>query len=185
MEPTLPDAHRLSLLLESTGEGMFGVDLAGRRTFINRAACEMLGWRTDEVLGRNMHELIHHTHADGRHYPECDCPIFNAFRRGLPCRIDGEVVWRADGSPFPVEYSSHPVVERGEVRGAVVTLVDISARKQAEELLRKSRDELEERVAERTLALRELANHLEAVRETERSASRGRSTTSWVRCWWR
>lgn len=60
------------------------------------------------VLGCNMHELIHHSHADGRHDPECEGPIFNAFRRGLPCRIDHEVLWRADGSAFPAEYSSHP-----------------------------------------------------------------------------
>ena len=158
----------LSLLLESTGEGVFGIDMDGRCTFVNRAAGETLGWRTDQVLGRNMHELIHHSHADGRHYPACDCPIFNAFRQGLPCRIDDEVLWRADGTSFPAEYSSHPVLEGGRVRGAVVTFIDISERKRAEELLRKSRDELELRVAERTAQLRELANHLEAMRETER-----------------
>ena len=160
--------RRLALLLESTGEGIFGIDMAGACTFVNRAACEALGWRTDEVLGRNMHELIHHSHADGRHYPECDCPIFNAFRRGMPCRIDGEVLWRSDGSAFPAEYSSHPVIEHGQVQGAVVSFVDISARKRAEELLRASHDELERRVAERTEQLRELARHLEAMRETER-----------------
>ena len=161
-------AERLTLLLESTGEGIFGIDMAGQCTFVNRAAAQMLGRRTEEVLGRNMHALMHHTHADGRHYPECDCPIFRAFRQGLPCRIDGEVLWRADGSCFPAEYSSHPIMENGEVRGAVATFVDITERKRAEELLRKSHDELEARVAERTRELRDLANHLEAVRETER-----------------
>jgi PAS domain S-box-containing protein len=161
-------AERLTLLLESTGEGIFGIDMAGQCTFVNRAAAQMLGRRTEEVLGRNMHALMHHTHADGRHYPECDCPIFRAFRQGLPCRIDGEVLWRADGSCFPAEYSSHPIIENGEVRGAVATFVDITERKRAEELLRKSHDELEQRVAERTRELRDLANHLEAVRETER-----------------
>ena len=104
---TALSTDRLTLLLESTGEGMFGIDMEGRCTFINRAAALTLGWRTEEVLGRNMHSLIHHTHADGRHYPECDCPIFNAFRRGLPCRIDDEVLWRADGSSFPAEYSNN------------------------------------------------------------------------------
>jgi PAS domain S-box-containing protein len=160
--------RRLALLLESTGEGIFGIDMAGCCTFVNRAACEALGWRVDEVLGRNMHELIHHSRQDGAHYPECDCPIFNAFRRGEPCRIDDEVLWRADGSLFPAEYSSYPVIEGGEVQGAVVTFVDISARRQAEALLRASHDELEQRVAERTAELRELAHHLEAMRETER-----------------
>ncbi len=165
---TAQAAERLTLLLESTGEGIFGVDLDGRCTFVNRAAAQMLGWSTDMVLGRNMHALMHHTHADGRHYPECECPIFRAFRQGLPCRIDDEVLWRADGSCFPAEYSSHPIIENGQVRGAVATFVDITERKRASELLRKSHDELEQRVAERTRELRDLANHIEAVRETER-----------------
>lgn len=168
---TAPEAaaERLTLLLESTGEGIFGIDLAGRCTFVNRAAAQMLGWRTDEVLGRNMHELIHHTHGDGRPYPEAECPIFNAFRRGLPCRIDDEVLWRADGSPFWAEYSSYPIVEHGDVQGAVVTFVDIGERKRAEALLKQTHAELEQRVAERTRQLRELANHLETVREQERT----------------
>jgi PAS domain S-box-containing protein len=174
--PTLTDpplaaeaAHRrLTLLLESTGEGIFGIDMDGRCTFVNRAACEQLGWRTDEVLGRNMHQLIHHSRESGAHYPECDCPIFNAFRRGEPCRIADEVLWRADGSAFPAEYSSYPVIEHGHVQGAVVTFVDISARRQAEAALRASHDELEQRVAQRTAQLRELAHHLEAAREAER-----------------
>jgi PAS domain S-box-containing protein len=159
---------RLSLLLESTGEGIFGIDMDGRCVFVNRSAAQQLGWPAERIIGRNMHALIHHSHADGRHYPECDCPIFNAFRKGLPCRIDDEVLWRADGSPFYAEYSSHPIVEDGAVQGAVVTFVDISERREAQE-------RLETRVAERTAELsdalarlRELAQHLEAVRETER-----------------
>lgn len=165
--PTLT-TDRLTLLLESTGEGIFGIDMDGRCTFVNRAGAQMIGMRTELVLGQNMHELIHHSHGDGRHYPECDCPIFNAFRRGLSCRIDEEVLWRADGSPFPAEYSSYPVIEHGEVRGAVVTFVDITERKHAEELLKRTNDELESRVAERTRQLQDLANHLETVREGER-----------------
>jgi PAS domain S-box-containing protein len=144
---------RLALLLESTGEGIFGIDMAGRCMFVNRSAAQQLGWPAEQIIGRNMHALIHHTHADGRHYPECDCPIFNAFRRGLPCRIDDEVLWRADGTPFFAEYSSHPIVEHGQVQGAVVTFVDIGERKRAQELQR----------------VRELANHLESVREAERT----------------
>ena len=164
-----PANDRLTLLLESTGEGIFGIDMEGRCTFVNRAAAQMLGWRTEEVLGQNMHELIHHTHVDGRHYPECDCPIYNAFRRGLPCRIDDEVLWRADGSSFWAEYSSYPVMDHGQVQGAVVTFVDITERRQAQELLRRTNEELERRVAERTRELRDLANHLETVREAERT----------------
>jgi len=168
--------NRLTLLLESTGEGIFGIDLEGRCTFVNRAAAHMLGWRTEMVLGQNMHELIHHTHADGRPYPETDCPIFNAFRRSLPCRISDEVLWRADGSAFHAEYSSHPILQDDVVQGAVVTFVDISERRAADEALRRSHeqlahanDELESRVAERTRQLRELAHHMEVVREAERT----------------
>ncbi|WP_119155395.1 PAS domain-containing sensor histidine kinase [Caldimonas tepidiphila] len=165
---TNTSTDRLTLLLESTGEGIFGIDMDGCCTFINRAAAQMLGWPAEQVLGRNMHDLIHHSHADGRPYPECDCPIFHAFRRGLPCRHADEVFWRADGSAFAAEYSSHPVLENGVVQGAVVTLVDITERKRAEELLRRSHEMLETRVAERTRELRELAAHLEGVREAER-----------------
>ena len=177
MSPCIPPASapantadRLTLLLQSTGEGIFGIDMAGRCAFVNRAAAQMLGTSTSTgmVLGRNMHELMHHSHADGRHYPEAECPIFNAFRQGLPCRIDGEVLWRTDGTSFPAEYSSHPVIEDGEVRGAVATFVDITERQRAEEALRRTNDELEQRVAKRTHQLRELANHLELVRESER-----------------
>jgi PAS domain S-box-containing protein len=167
---------RLSLLLESTGEGIFGIDMAGCCVFVNRSAAQMLGWPAEAIIGRNMHGLIHHTHADGRHYPEADCPIFKAFRQGLPCRIDDEVFWRADGTAFDAEYTSHPIVEHGQVQGAVVTLVDIRARREAEALLRRTNERLESRVAERTAELqasterlRELANHGETVREQERT----------------
>ncbi len=166
----------LNLLLESTGEGIFGIDTAGCCTFMNRAGAEMLGLSTETVLGRNMHSLVHHSHADGADYPEADCPIFNAFRRGLPCRIDSEVLWRADGSWFPAEYSSYPIFDGGVVCGAVVTFVDITERRLAEELLREARDELEQRVAARTaelssalLQLRHLSAHVESVREDERT----------------
>ena len=178
---------RLALLLESTGEGMFGVDMDGRCVFINRAASQMLGYAPEEALHRNMHELIHHSHPDGRFYPEADCPIFAAFRQGLPCRIDDEVLWRKDGTAFAAEYSSHPIVETtpdGPVTiGAVATFVDISRRKDAEALLKRmnarlerSNDELERCVAERTAELsgalarlRELSAYSETVRETERT----------------
>jgi PAS domain S-box-containing protein len=170
----VPERH--TLLLESLGEGIFGIDLDGRCTFVNPAALGLLGYRTEMVLGRNMHELVHHTHADGRHYPECDCPIFKAFRLGQPCRIDDEVLWRADGTPFHAEYASHPLRDQGRVVGAVVSFVDIGERKRAETLLRRANDELEARVAARTrqlsdalARLRDRANHAEAVREQERT----------------
>ena len=176
-------AEHLALLLESTGEGIYGIDREGRCTFINRAGAQMLGHSTDAVLHKNMHELVHHKHADGRTYPEHDCPILNAYRQGLPCRMDSEVFWRADGSCFATEYSSYPVVEAGEVLGAVITFVDITERRreqlalqQAKEALQRTNDQLEHRVDERTHELtsaldrlRELQAYLETVRETERT----------------
>ncbi|TCP04933.1 PAS domain-containing sensor histidine kinase [Caldimonas thermodepolymerans] len=167
---------RLRLLLESTGEGIYGVDVTGRCMFINRAGARMLGYEPHEVLDRDMHQLVHHTHGDGTHYPSEDCPIYNAFRRGVPCRVDDEVLWRRDGSCFYVEYSSYPIFEGGQVQGAVVTFVDITERRRAAELLRQTNDELECRVAERTrelsdalAQLRKLSAYLERVREDERT----------------
>lgn len=167
---------RLSLLLESTGEGVFGIDMDGLCTFINRAGAGMLGYQPGEVLGRNMHDLIHHTHPDGHHYPVDHCPIFHAFRAGVPCRIDSEVLWRRDGSPFAAEYSSYPILDEGVVHGAVVTFVDITDRQRQQMLLRQAHDQLERRVGERTRdlsqalsQLRELQAHLERVREEERT----------------
>jgi len=160
----------------STGEGIYGVDLDGGCVFINPAGARLIGYEPAELIGRNMHELTHHSRADGSAYPEAECPIFNAFRQGLPCRIDSEVFWRRDGTAFPVEYSSHPIVEDGRVRGAVVTFVDITERRRAADALQRAKDELEERVGERTLALatalrqvRELAARSETVREEERT----------------
>lgn len=181
--PSPPDKNldllwqsQLELLLESTGEGIFGIDLAGHCTFINRAGALMLGRTPAEVLGRNMHELTHHSHADGQPYPAEDCPIFNAFRQGLPCRIDTEVFWRHDHQPFAVEYTSYPIMEGAAVQGAVITFVDITERKRAADALQQAKDELEQRVGDRTRELsvalgrlRELAAYSETVREEERT----------------
>ena len=168
--------NKLALLLESTGDGIFGIDLDGRCTFINRAAAAMLGFTVAQALGRNMHELIHHSHRAGAHYNEHDCPIFRAFKQGLPCRVDTEVFWRGDGGAFDVEYSSYPVIEGDAVQGAVITFLDITERRRAEELLKRANDELETRVTERTSelttalgALRELSAHAHSVREEERT----------------
>ena len=168
--------HQLGLLLESTGEGIFGIDLDGHCMFINRAGAEMLGYQPAEVIGCNMHELTHHSHPDGSHYADTDCPIFNAFRRGLPCRIDTEVFWRHDRSSFAVEYSSHPIMDGTQLRGAVITFLDITARRRAAEALQQAKDELGLRVEERTRELsdalsqlRELSAWLDKVREHERT----------------
>jgi PAS domain S-box-containing protein len=168
--------HQLGLLLESTGEGIFGIDLEGHCVFINQAGAKQLGYAVADVLGQNMHWLTHHSHADGSHYADTDCPIFNAFRQGLPCRIDTEVFWRKGHEAFPVEYSSYPIMEGSTVLGAVITFVDITERKRAADALMQAKQELESRVEERTQELsaaleqlRELSAHAERVREEERT----------------
>ena len=120
------------LLVESTGEGIFGLDLDGRCTFINDAGAKQLGRSAADLIGRNMHELTHHTHPDGTPYPKEACPIFRAFRTGVGGRCTDEVFWRADGTSFPVEYSAYPIKADGEVEGAVVTFADITERKRIE-----------------------------------------------------
>jgi len=124
--------QRVRLLLDSTGEAICGVDLDGNCTFCNRAAIELLGYQTqDDILGKNLHSLIHHTRADGNIYPVEDCRISQAFREGRAIHADDEVFWRADGSSFPIIYRSYPVRRDDEVMGAVVTFVDITDLKQA------------------------------------------------------
>ena len=124
-------------LLSATGEGIYGVDLDGNCTFVNPACVALLGYRSDrELLGRNMHELIHHTRPDGAPYPVEQCRIYQAFREGEGTHVGDEIVWRADGGSCPVEYWSYPVELHGELVGCVVAFVDISERKQAEQELR-------------------------------------------------
>lgn len=123
----LADTNRL--LLDSTGEGIYGIDIEGRFTFVNRAAAQMLGFTQEGIIGRNGHALIHHTRPDGTPYPEGACPIFRAIRSGESARVEDEVFWREDGASFPVAYSAAPIIERGIVQGAVVTFLDISERR--------------------------------------------------------
>jgi len=121
------------LLLDSTGDGIYGVDLAGRCTFINKVGAKMLGYQPDELMGRDMHQLIHHSFADGAPYPRAQCRIYEAFTSGRSCHVDHEVLWRKDGASFPVDYSSFPVFEQQTITGAVVTFVDITERTRLEE----------------------------------------------------
>ena len=94
--------------------------------------------RDQELIGKNMHQLIHHSFADGSPFPDSDCKIYQAFRSGEAAHADDEVMWRADGSQFPAEYTSHPVRREGELVGCVVSFLDITERKQSEETLRQS-----------------------------------------------
>ncbi len=131
--------HRSEALLMSTSEGIYGVDLDGNCTFANRACLDLLGYaQSEDLVGRNIHALISHTRADGAPYPSTDCRILQAARDERPLRMDDDILWRSDGSSFPVQYSSAPVRMWGRVVGLVVTFSDITARKQAEASLRRS-----------------------------------------------
>ncbi len=131
---------RLQLILKSTDQGIQGIDEKGRFTYSNKAALQILGYTAEELMGKDSHSLIHHSHLDGSPYDPNQCPLYTASLRGLPCRVDSEVLWRSDGTPFYAELSSYPVYENGIPRGAVVTFSDISERrKNEEELLKLSR----------------------------------------------
>jgi PAS domain S-box-containing protein len=151
-------AREHHLILNAAGEGIYGLDLEGRATFVNPAAAAMTGHTPSELLGRSMHDLVHHSRCDGTEYERQDCPIYAAFHDGLVRKVDTEVFFRKDGSCFPVEYTSTPIVERGRLIGAVVVFRDISVQKYTEQRLRRALDEvqaLERRVAaERSLARR-------------------------------
>jgi PAS domain S-box-containing protein len=131
-------ADHLRLLLESTAEGIFGVDLEGRCTFINRAGAAMFGYTPEAVVGQSAHALIHHSHADRSPYPKDQCPIHQTLRTGRGCRVDHEVLWRHDGTSFPAEYSSYPVHEEGVIRGAVIIVQDSTERRRLEDRLIRS-----------------------------------------------
>ncbi len=133
--------ERLQLLLDSTAESIYGLNTSGNCTFCNQALLRMLRYEhADSLLGKNMHEVIHHSRADGSAYPVEECCIFQAFRTGTMTHVDDEVVWRSDGTCIPVEYWSHPVKHEGKTVGAMVTFVDITERKAAEEALRRGHE---------------------------------------------
>jgi PAS domain S-box-containing protein len=129
--------ERAQLLLESTGEGIYGIDTAGRCTFANPACVRLLGFGdARELLGKNVHDLIHHTRADGTPYPVEACPIYQAYQTGKATQVDDEIFWRRDGTSIPVEYRSYPIVRDGRTLGAVVSFVDVTRRRRAEETMR-------------------------------------------------
>ena len=152
MEPDLTDGKSaeqalsnsdelVRLILDSAAEAIFGCDPEGTCLFCNRAAARLLGYGDPaELLGKNMHALEHHTRADGTPYPIEECPIYIGFQKGQGVHRDDEVYWRKDGTSFPVEFWSHPIFRDDRTLGAVITFIDITERKQAEEALRKSEE---------------------------------------------
>ena len=128
---------RLRLLLNSTAEGIYGIDMRGNCTFCNASCLRLLRYKSvEELLGKNMHWQIHGKYADGSLFPVEDCRIFKAFRQGTGAYVDDEVLWRSDGTSFPAEYHSYPQYKGDVIIGAVVTFLDISERKAMEAALR-------------------------------------------------
>ena len=133
------------LLLDGAPEAIYGIDVDGNTTFCNAACLRMLGYETAaELLGKNMHVLAHHTKTDGTPYPVEECSIYVALKTGHEAHIDGEMFWRKDGSCFPVECWSRPIRRAGAIIGSVVTYIDITERKLAEQVLRNAKAAAEE-----------------------------------------
>jgi PAS domain S-box-containing protein len=134
--------ERSRLILESSAEGIFGTDTQGRITFVNPAACSLLGFTAEEMIGQSAHSLIHHHRPDGSAYPAEQCPMFAAYQRGESSRIDDEFLWRKDGTGLPVEYGVTPMLKDGTLVGAVISFTDITDRKAADKALADQRTEL-------------------------------------------
>ena len=122
--------RRMELILESAGEGIFGLDIDGKVTFVNKAAALILGWEPEDLVGQAHHALIHHTRSNGQPYPVSQCPIHQAYRDGKVHFGADEVFWKRDGASFPVEYISTPILENRRLTGAVVIFRDLSAFRQ-------------------------------------------------------
>ena len=128
------------MILGAAGDGIYGLDLEGRTTFANPATTRMISWEAHEIIGKPQHDILHHTRPDGTPYPREECHIYAVLKDGKTRRVDDEVFWRKDGSSFPVEYVSTPIMEDGKTVGAVVAFRDISDRKAAEVALRESEE---------------------------------------------
>lgn len=122
------------LILESVDDGIYGIDLEGRLTFINHAGAQALGYTPESLTGRDLHEVIHHSHSDGTPYSKSTSPILQALRRCESIRMRDEVFWRKDGSSFPVEYSANPLLEDGHISGMVIAFQDVSERRRLERM---------------------------------------------------
>lgn len=129
----------LRLVLDSTADAFYSVDREGATTLCNVAFARMVGFeRAEDAIGKKLHGVIHHSHPDGSPYPKEECPLYRTARTGEPAHRDDELFFRLDGSSFPVEYWSYPIMREGELHGAVTTFIDITERRQAEAALRES-----------------------------------------------
>ena len=139
--------ERSRMILESARDGIFGVDAEGNLSFINPAALNILGFSSEELRGKPIHELIHHSRPDGSHYPVEECPMRSAFADGISSTVDNEVLWTKSGNAFDVEYTAVPLRKEDKLEGAVIVFRDISQRKADEQKIKDSEREFRTMVA--------------------------------------
>ena len=160
---------QVQLLMDATAEAIFGINLQGQCTFANRACLQILGYSdVKQLLGHNMHKLMHHSYENGEYYPCHECAVGRTLRNEEHIHVDDEVFWHIDGHSFSVEYWSQPVYENGLNKGAVITFLDITKRKKAEQALQQQHGELEEMIAMRT---QELSDARDQALQANRSKS--------------
>lgn len=153
----------IKTILESVGDGIYGVDRNGNTIFVNPALLRMTGYKEKELIGRNLHYILRHSRSDGSLYEREDCPILSTLLKGESFfNITDEAVWRKDGTRFPVEYTSAPIVELDKITGAVIVIRDVTERRKAEEEIKRLNKELEHRVIQRTMQLEAVIRELES-----------------------
>ncbi len=133
-----------NMILDSVSEGIYGVDLAGKCTFINQALTDIMGWEKQDMLGNLQHEILHHTHADGTPHPSNKCPVYETFMDGEARFIDKDTFWKKNGQSISVEYSTTPIKDKlGNIVGSVVVFKDITQQLEHQKLQKKYEQDLE------------------------------------------
>jgi len=160
LEQVRVSEERSRMILDATAEGIFGVDTEGQITFINPAVTQMLGFSEKELIGQPSHSLLHHHYPEGKEYPQEECPMYAAYKRGVASRIDNEFLWRKDGSGFPVEYGATPISKDGAVVGAVISFSDITVRKQQEVVVLAAKKKAEEATEMKSMFLANMSHEI-------------------------
>jgi PAS domain S-box-containing protein len=170
---------KLRLLLDSTAEAIYGMDLHGNCTFCNASCLRLLGFeRAEDLLSKNMHAIIHHSRVDGTPIPLDECRVLQTLHRGEAVHADDEVFWKADGTCFPVEYWSHPQLAGNRIVGGVMAFIDITARRRAERALQQSKEQLEQHTAALEMANLSLAESRQLAEAATRAKSAFLATMS-------